>query len=657
MKKIILLFLFLFVVDVLPRTIGWYQYPGGRNIGWDQNDGAGGDGGDTIIALTFLSDSVSTTTYSVICSLYTDSGGIARLYDSSGGSWVQVDSTDWQDGGTGFRDTLGRTGLSPETKYYYMVIAEDSCGQYDTIQKDSVTTLPLLPDISVSATICTTDIFMDTVTISNAGGTVDSFIFIDALPIGLYHDTATGKIFGACSLIFSAPQTNYRVAAYNASGADTANFALTVRLNTQIYVDHRHVDDGFPNIPDAYVSLVKTKLFNVSGESHGRGYAYGIMKLDSVDGTGKYASKVFWTGPPTAAADTLRLVMGFHNGATWIPNGGEEDEYTNAAAITVMNNFIDYCATTLVDTLTAHIFGWCWDMTLAHAPNGDTDWVYGCRWAGTSLGGPDGDTIWGLDLADTLLTSNHVCMQSYLDAIEFYDTSNSVARAVYSTGPADNHSANETGYQRRVKHQTIRAFVRADSTRVFYDYSDILSHNNAGEEYVDETGWTDFNDEFQTYPTIQAVNEGAYDGGDGDCHVADTGVIRIGKGLWYLMARLSGWNGDTIDVPAIDSIVAKTQRHSNKAFVRVLDTAKVYGINFKAQGDSSVLFVNSTGTIRGETVGWWDNVDIDSIYARIPSGTPRGYYKMRVRSADEVLSAIPAQHNSRVLVPSTGSVQ
>ena len=549
-KKILLFVVLLFSYSTIPGDDIGALKTDGVDIGALQDSLTGSGGGyDSTINLSLLSQDSTCSTYVNICSLYVaDTGSIIRLYDSAAGEWTQRDSSGWRGEG-GFRDTLSRGSLTADTKYHIMIVATDSIGQNDTI-RDSITTLRETPVITYATSICTTDISFSVDTTST-GGDPDSIVNIDALPNGL-SITKTGanmgRISGTCDLIVSLPKDTFRIVAYNNGGNDTTNFILTISLNTQIYVDHRHVV-MFPHIPDYWISVVKTKMFGYWGESHGRAGGYGPFYIDTSDGTGKYAAKIIWSGAPTAAADSLRMLMTWYRNppGSWTLGTGEEDWFTSPDSITRLNAAITYCRETLTDPLLAIFFGWCWDMTDDQV-YGDTDWVYGTRWGGRSIGGPDGDTVWGLDAADSTITGNHVSLQMYLDATWYYDTTNRNlgTRAVFSTGPADNFGAAENGYQRYLKHERIREYVREDSTRVFFDYADILNYNNAGVEYYNPTGWTDYNSVFHTYPTISPVNDGDYDGGIGTAHISDSGTIRIGEALWYIFARLSGWNGDTL---------------------------------------------------------------------------------------------------------------
>jgi hypothetical protein len=114
----------------------------------------------------------------------------------------------------------------------------------------------------------------------------------------------------------------------------------------------------------------------------------------------------------------------------------------------------------------------------------------------------------------------------------------------FTTGPVDGNSGNENGYQREIKHQSIRDYVLEDSTRVLLDYADILCWNDANEQHT--SSWNG-----QTYPQIHPDNQLDYDASwnmisaveDGD-HIGEVGALRLGKALWWMLARIAGWDGN-----------------------------------------------------------------------------------------------------------------
>jgi hypothetical protein len=96
--------------------------------------------------------------------------------------------------------------------------------------------------------------------------------------------------------------------------------------------------------------------------------------------------------------------------------------------------------------------------------------------------------------------------------------------------------------------QALRAMVQEKSDRIFFDFADILVHNDSGELHIDsETG----------YPEIHPDNmANAPECAGGDAHLGCNGNIRVGKALWWILARLCGWEGGYSDVESVCHIQA-----------------------------------------------------------------------------------------------------
>ena len=134
-------------------------------------------------------------------------------------------------------------------------------------------------------------------------------------------------------------------------------------------------------------------------------------------------------------------------------------------------------------------------------------------------------------------------MSTYLSATESYIAHNAAngfgTWVFFTTGPVDsNYNTGEEGYQRQLKHEYIRDYVKNSTDRILFDYADILTWGNAGTENTET--WTD-----HTFPYIHADNmldlNGSYSE-DGD-HIGQRGAVRLAKAVWWLLARQAGWDG------------------------------------------------------------------------------------------------------------------
>jgi hypothetical protein len=132
-------------------------------------------------------------------------------------------------------------------------------------------------------------------------------------------------------------------------------------------------------------------------------------------------------------------------------------------------------------------------------------------------------------------------MDTYLNAsidfINYCKTNNYVTKIVFTTCPVDNNESEglysgARGYQGHIKQEYIRSFVKADTSRILFDYADILCYDDDGKQTT--SSWNG-----HTFPSITSANLGDTSIG----HIGATGAIRLAKAQWWLLARIAGWNG------------------------------------------------------------------------------------------------------------------
>jgi hypothetical protein len=328
---------------------------------------------------------------------------------------------------------------------------------------------------------------------------------------------------------------------------------VSVSAAQPIVADHTVVEK-YKDIPQGYIDKVKKMWLNVTGESHSSGYRKGLQLLQILDSRFQVNRRDSGSDPEPYTDQHLR-VSGHRrdDGGYWSYGAGEEDWYTNAAGIANIKAHIAYSNTHSL-TIAAIGFAWCWDMTWHNGPGGSIDSVYHVHWAGSSEGGPEGDLRWGLDAGDQALTGNSVSMDTYLSAtqqyIDFAAASGYPTKVFFTTGPVDEYSG-ESGYQRHLKQQHIRNYVNSHEG-ILFDYADILQWGDDGTQETE--AWTDYSNTLRTFPKMHSNNMLDSGGGyteDGD-HIGERGALRLGKAMWWMLARIAGWDGVSADPPPTD---------------------------------------------------------------------------------------------------------
>ncbi len=371
----------------------------------------------------------------------------------------------------------------------------------------------------------------------------------------------------------------------------------------QIIADHSIIN-LYVEIPQRYIDSVKTRWVVTAGASHAEAYRMGCWSLGQQDS--RFPVHAQYEGVPEGFSNAYLRI----NKATWgnysNPSGwqyinGTIDWWSNATATSRVKAGLQYCNDNGPE-LYAILFGWSFDAVWDNPPGGSYDPVYHTRWAGGSRGGPQGTLRWGLDSNDSAITGTSVCMDTYIDVqheyMNYCEQNNIPTKIIWSTGAVDNEqdwAIGESGYQQFLKWEHIRNHVRSLNDAYFIDYADILSYNTAGEQAT--TSWTDNNGTLHIFPIIHPENmEGGNIG-----HIGYNGALKLGKAMWWLLARMAGWEGSTsgIDItpPTVPSglnITSVSINSVNLAWSASTDNTAVTGYRVYRSGSLLTTTTNLT---------------------------------------------------------------
>ena len=272
---------------------------------------------------------------------------------------------------------------------------------------------------------------------------------------------------------------------------------IQIFLYGQIVADHTVVYK-YDQIPQYYIDKVKEMWLSYAGESHSAAIRAGLAALEGVNST--LAVSVLEGGAPegytTLHLRASRATWGDLSHSTgWLYGYGEEDWFTSSSAILRTKAGISYCNSNGL-TISAFGFGWCWDTNI------NTESEY----------------------------------QSYIDATrEYVDycEDNSISTTLFfTTGTVDSY-VGETGYEKHLGYEQIRNYV-IENKLVLFDYADILCYDDNG--ILNQVTW-----DGHTFPVIAPGNVLPEQTG----HISNVGAIRLAKAMWWMLARIAGWDGNT----------------------------------------------------------------------------------------------------------------
>ncbi len=304
--------------------------------------------------------------------------------------------------------------------------------------------------------------------------------------------------------------TTYNVRAYATNGVGTS-YGNTETFNTattpapglgKIIADHTVVDK-FDKIPQQYIDEVKKMWVVIAGESHGRGYINGLDLLKAQNN--KFAVSTAISGTPDPYTSTsLRassLLWGdVASSSGWVNWYGEEDWWTTPLAISRTKAGITYCNSHSL-VISAILFAHCYDPAMS----------------------------------DNYLVNYTNYINATQEYIDHCSSNNYSTKVIYTTLTCDMGYADPDldQYNKWCASELIRQHVSRESSGILFDYYDILSYNDAGNGPATAT----YNGNL--YNIIHPSN----DNDSGPYHISSAGQLRLAKAMWWLLARMAGWDG------------------------------------------------------------------------------------------------------------------
>ena len=284
-------------------------------------------------------------------------------------------------------------------------------------------------------------------------------------------------------------------------------FVLSIFISatsfSQIIADHTVVD-RYDDIPQQYIDEVKKMWLVYAGESHSAAIRTGLALLESINP--KFQVNITEAGTPESYTDShLRASCATWGDLTrstgWIYSYGEEDWFTSSTAINRTKSGITYCNTHSL-VIAAMGLGWCWD---------------------TEINTTDEFNLY-LNATDEYIT--HCTNNSYSTKVFF------------TTGTVDGYTG-LTGYSKHLGYELIRAHVSGGNNRILFDYADILCYDD-NSEVPNTTSY-----DGHVYPIITTTNSLPEQTG----HISNAGALRLAKAMWWMLARIAGWDGGEGSVP------------------------------------------------------------------------------------------------------------
>ena len=242
-------------------------------------------------------------------------------------------------------------------------------------------------------------------------------------------------------------------------------------------------------IPEEWINVVKTMVLHYTGQSHGRQVPHGFENVEHTNP--EFDKTQSEQGIPSGTG--LKITCGqLSQYGSWNSGVGPEEYWQGESGKDWTRRTLDYHFSN-GDTVHASLHTWCWHMR-----------------------------TWTESQVDDYLASMETLEAEYPD-VTF----------VYMTDTCD--SSGDTGYNRWLRNEQIRQYC-IDNNKVLFDFGELETWAADGTEqnmyYHSASG--------QYIPYWH--NDWRSDPFYSDGHINEAACTMKAKAMWWLLARIAGWN-------------------------------------------------------------------------------------------------------------------